>query len=108
MSSLCELVECWSGEIRSGWRPLFACLRRWPPSDPETGQLVAVSDDDDGLVTVKNILAAFTANSHANAPIFANAAMDAILCLLHYLKCSREYTERAAGEQHAPDLVIMV
>ena len=88
MSSLCELVECWSSEIRSGWRPLFACMRRWPPS---TSGEQSASASETHLATVRGILAAFIQHAQANPLIFANAAMDAILCLIHYLKCYRKY-----------------
>jgi hypothetical protein len=33
------------------------------------------------------VLAAFVQQGGCNLLIFANAAMDAILCQLHYLKC---------------------
>lgn len=95
MSSLCELVECWSGEIRSGWRPLFACLRRWPP--PPQGPADICSSNrlihSENISTVKEVLAAFVQQGGGNPLIFANAAMDAILCQLHYLKCYRYVAE---------------
>lgn len=87
ISSLCELVESWSIEIRSGWRPLFASLRCWPPVD-ELGTSQAVHSEN--VSAVQGILAAFVQHSSANPLIFSNAAMDAILCMLHYLKnCSK-------------------
>lgn len=88
MSSLCELVECWSGEIRSGWRPLFACLCRWPP--PAQEPLESCSSNQrihaENIATVKEVLAAFVHQGASQPLVFANAAMDAILCQLHYLK----------------------
>merc|ERR1740128_525833 len=87
VSSLCELVECWSSDIRSGWRPLFACLRRWPP---RTAQLnpaqFALSDNNN---SIKDVATSFVLHGSANSLIFTNAAMDAILCQLHYLKTYR-------------------
>jgi brefeldin A-inhibited guanine nucleotide-exchange protein 3 len=89
MSSLCELVECWSGEIRSGWRPLFACLRRWPPPPQGPTDICSTSRliHSENISTVKEVLAAFVQQGGSHPLIFANAAMDAILCQLHYLKC---------------------
>ncbi|XP_046456568.1 brefeldin A-inhibited guanine nucleotide-exchange protein 3-like isoform X3 [Daphnia pulex] len=95
MSSLCELVECWSGEIRSGWRPLFACLRRWPPPPQGPTDICSTSRliHSENISTVKEVLAAFVQQGGSHPLIFANAAMDAILCQLHYLKCYRYVAE---------------
>lgn len=91
MSSLCELVECWASEIRSGWRPLFACLRRWPPPAQEPVGSCANNQriHAENVQTVKEVLAAFVQQAAGQPLVFANAAMDAVLCQLHYLKSYR-------------------
>lgn len=96
MASLCELVECWGGEIRSGWRPLFACLRRWPPPAQEPSEMDHVGSQRihaENVSTVKEVLAAFVHQAAGQPLVFANAAMDAVLCQLHYLKSYRFVAE---------------
>ena len=100
MASLCELVECWGAEIRSGWRPLFACLRRWPPpaqkpSDSSSAAVDSQRIHSENVATVKEVLAAFVHQAAGQPLVFANAAMDAVLCQLHYLKSYRYVAELA-------------
>ena len=99
MSSLCELVECWSSEIRSGWRPLFACLRRSPPPAQIVNSHTGL-DRSENINSVKEVFAAFLLYGSTNPLLFANAAMDAILCQLHYLKSYRNCF--AVSQFHQP------
>ena len=82
MSSLCELVEACTTQIRSGWRPLFAALRavriKYTTSEEvnEARQrhVTAVLDVFDVFLDTENAL------------VFANAAVDCIQCLHKYVR----------------------
>ncbi|XP_042241028.1 brefeldin A-inhibited guanine nucleotide-exchange protein 3-like isoform X2 [Homarus americanus] len=98
VSSICEFVESCTPEIRSGWRPLFGALRcvRPPsilptPSGPNsvTGCGTIASRESVGhLHVVRDVFEAFLATD--NVLVFANAALDCILCLLKHVKGSGE------------------
>jgi brefeldin A-inhibited guanine nucleotide-exchange protein 3 len=72
VSSICELVECYGPDIRSGWRPLFAALR-------------AVRLDGIGISRVlSDVFRAFFLTE--NAQVMASAILDCILCLLKHVQ----------------------
>ncbi|XP_076031300.1 brefeldin A-inhibited guanine nucleotide-exchange protein 3 isoform X2 [Oratosquilla oratoria] len=92
VSSICEFVESCTPEIRSGWRPLFGALRcvKAPSSfsmaQPTTG-VAGLGSSKEGLGhmhVVKDVFEAFLATD--NVLVFANAALDCILCLLKHVK----------------------
>ncbi|XP_018017773.1 brefeldin A-inhibited guanine nucleotide-exchange protein 3 [Hyalella azteca] len=85
VSSICEFVEGSAAEIRSGWRPLFAALKavRPPPASPlHPHNIGAVGE----IRLLRDIFDAFLATD--NLQVFANAALDCILCLLNHVKGS--------------------
>ena len=82
MCSICELVEACTNEIKSGWRPLFGALRAVKieyTSNEEVNEarqrhVAAVLDVFEVFLNTDNTL------------VFANAAIDCILCLLKYVR----------------------
>ncbi|CAE1139032.1 unnamed protein product [Acanthosepion pharaonis] len=80
--SICELVEACTAEIRSGWRPLFAALQavkieytlNEEVNEARQRHIAAVLDVFEVFLNTDNIL------------VFANAAVDCILCLLKYVR----------------------
>lgn len=97
VSSICEFVESCTPEIRSGWRPLFGALRCVrPPSvlPTSTGpsntvcSATATRESVGHLHVVRDVFEAFLATD--NVLVFANAALDCILCLLKHVKGSGE------------------
>ena len=79
---MCELVEACTSEIRSGWRPLFAALRavriqytaNEEVNEARQRHVTAVLDVFDVFLDTEN------------AHVFANAAVDCILCLHKYVR----------------------
>ncbi|CAB0036989.1 unnamed protein product [Trichogramma brassicae] len=77
VSCICEFVETNRTEIRSGWRPLFGALKV-----ATVGQ--AESVESAPLLEVFRVFL-----STDNPLVFANAALDCILCLLKHVRgCS--------------------
>lgn len=87
ISSICEFVEGTTEEIRSGWRSLFGALRgiRLPPISalaPNAAEL-----ESERVRQLRVILDIFEAFLHTdNLQVFANAAVDCLLCLLRLIK----------------------
>lgn len=85
--SICELVEACTAEIRSGWRPLFAALQavkieytlNEEVNEARQRHIAAVLDVFEVFLNTDNIL------------VFANAAVDCILCLLKYVRGPGEF-----------------
>lgn len=78
VSCICEFVETNRTEIRSGWRPLFGALR-----------IASVGNSDS--VESAPLLEVFRVFlSTDNTLVFANAALDCILCLLRHVRGSAE------------------
>ncbi|XP_012218258.2 brefeldin A-inhibited guanine nucleotide-exchange protein 3 [Linepithema humile] len=74
VSCICEFVETNRTEIRSGWRPLFGALR-----------VASVGNAD--CVESAPLLEVFRVFlSTDNTLVFANAALDCILCLLKHVR----------------------
>ncbi|XP_032670574.1 brefeldin A-inhibited guanine nucleotide-exchange protein 3 isoform X1 [Odontomachus brunneus] len=74
VSCICEFVETNRTEIRSGWRPLFGALR-----------VASVGNSD--CVESAPLLEVFRVFlSTDNTLVFANAALDCILCLLRHVR----------------------
>ncbi|XP_045615029.1 brefeldin A-inhibited guanine nucleotide-exchange protein 3 isoform X2 [Procambarus clarkii] len=97
VSSICEFVESCTPEIRSGWRPLFGALRCVRPpsilpvsSGPTNtvGSTATTRESVGHLHVVRDVFEAFLATD--NVLVFANAALDCILCLLKHVKGSGE------------------
>lgn len=70
MACLCEFVEANRTEICSGWRPLFGTLR--------------VANAKNHSAAVLDVFRIFLATD--NTLVFANAALDYIMCLLSHIK----------------------
>ncbi|XP_050677037.1 brefeldin A-inhibited guanine nucleotide-exchange protein 3 [Leptidea sinapis] len=70
ISCICEFVETNRMEIRSGWRPLFNTLR--------------VANNSNQYSSILEIFKVFLNTD--NTLVFANAALDCILCLLSHIK----------------------
>ncbi|XP_014205122.1 brefeldin A-inhibited guanine nucleotide-exchange protein 3 isoform X2 [Copidosoma floridanum] len=82
VSCICEFVETNRTEIRSGWRPLFGALKV-----ASVGSAVCVESAP--LLEVFRVFL-----STDNTLVFANAALDCILCLLRHV--------RGIGEPETP------
>ncbi|XP_046466470.1 brefeldin A-inhibited guanine nucleotide-exchange protein 3 isoform X1 [Neodiprion pinetum] len=74
VSCICEFVETNRTEIRSGWRPLFGALRVASVGNSE-------SIESEPLLEVFRVFL-----STDNTLVFANAALDCILCLLRHVR----------------------
>lgn len=70
VSCLCEFVEGNRTEIYSGWRPLFGTLR--------------VANSNHNAAAILEVFQIFLSTD--NTLVFANAALDYILCLLSHIK----------------------
>ncbi|XP_020284178.1 brefeldin A-inhibited guanine nucleotide-exchange protein 3 [Pseudomyrmex gracilis] len=74
ISCICEFVETNRTEIRSGWRPLFGALR------------VASIGNSDSVESAPLLEVFRVFLSTDNTLVFANAALDCILCLLKHVR----------------------
>lgn len=107
VSCICEFVEGSTAEIRSGWRPLFGALRavRMPcsvasPQGPPHGGATAcgtISEREQlerthHLRVVLDVFDAFLGTD--NPSVFANAAVDCLLCLLKHVRGPAELQEQ--------------
>ncbi|KAJ8927843.1 hypothetical protein NQ314_019645 [Rhamnusium bicolor] len=72
VACLCEFVEANRIEICSGWRPLFGTLR--------------VANAKNNAAAILDVFRIFLSTD--NTLVFANAALDYILCLLSHIKNS--------------------
>ncbi|XP_047032240.1 brefeldin A-inhibited guanine nucleotide-exchange protein 3 isoform X1 [Helicoverpa zea] len=81
ISCICEFVETNRMEIRSGWRPLFNTLR--------------AANNSNQYSAILEIFKVFLSTD--NTLVFANAALDCILCLLSHIK-GLHYEEVQATE----------
>ncbi|XP_057667053.1 brefeldin A-inhibited guanine nucleotide-exchange protein 3 isoform X2 [Diorhabda carinulata] len=72
VACLCEFVEANRTEICSGWRPLFGTLR--------------VANTRNNAASILDVFKIFLSTD--NTLVFANAALDYILCLLSHIKNS--------------------
>ncbi|KAM3965804.1 LOW QUALITY PROTEIN: brefeldin A-inhibited guanine nucleotide-exchange protein 3 [Aphomia sociella] len=81
ISCICEFVETNRMEIRSGWRPLFNTLR--------------AANNSNQYSAILEIFKVFLSTD--NTLVFANAALDCILCLLSHIK-GLHYEEIQATE----------
>ncbi|CAG0916914.1 unnamed protein product [Notodromas monacha] len=86
VSSICEFIECYGPEVRSGWRPLFGALRAVKlSSDFESASNGSISGVDKVLCDV------FSAFFGAESPqVVANAMLDGILCLMKHVTRDNE------------------
>ena len=89
VSSICELVEGSFSNIKSGWRPLFGALRA-VRMQPRQHRDANDSPDraEHPLAPVCNVFEAFLNTD--NVTVFANAAIDCILCLLKFVRGGSE------------------
>ncbi|XP_063717969.1 brefeldin A-inhibited guanine nucleotide-exchange protein 3-like isoform X3 [Symsagittifera roscoffensis] len=89
--SICELVEACQENIKSGWRPLFGSLRavRVTKHSNEDSQLPTEGSIEAKISPVFDVFDAFLNTD--NVYVFANAAIDCILCLLKFVKGSGDF-----------------
>ncbi|XP_012270259.1 brefeldin A-inhibited guanine nucleotide-exchange protein 3 [Orussus abietinus] len=78
VNCICEFVETNRAEIRSGWRPLFGALR------------VASVGNADSVESAPLLEVFRVFLSTDNTQVFANAALDFILCLLRHVRGTGE------------------
>lgn len=71
VACLCEFVEANRTEICSGWRPLFGTLR-------------VANTSNNNAVAISEVFKIFLSTD--NTLVFANAALDYILCLLTHIR----------------------
>ncbi|XP_017875514.1 brefeldin A-inhibited guanine nucleotide-exchange protein 3 isoform X2 [Ceratina calcarata] len=90
VSCICEFVETNRTEIRSGWRPLFGALR------------VASVGNSDSVESAPLLEVFRVFLSTDNTLVFANAALDCILCLLRHARGMGE-TDNHQDEQDQLD-----
>ncbi|XP_024942475.1 brefeldin A-inhibited guanine nucleotide-exchange protein 3 isoform X2 [Cephus cinctus] len=74
VNSICEFVETNRTEIRSGWRPLFGALRVASVGNSESVESAPLLEVFRVFLSTDNTL------------VFANAALDCILCLLKHVR----------------------
>ncbi|KAG8035626.1 hypothetical protein G9C98_001054 [Cotesia typhae] len=74
VSCICEFVETNRTEIRSGWRPLFGALRVASVGNSESVESAPLLEVFRVFLLTDNTL------------VFANAALDCILCLLKHIR----------------------
>lgn len=88
VTSICELVEASFTNIKSGWRPLFGALRavRFSSHSAAVTEGSAEHGAEHPLAPVCNVFEAFLNTD--NAAVFANAAIDCILCLLKFIRAT--------------------
>ncbi|XP_033635429.1 brefeldin A-inhibited guanine nucleotide-exchange protein 3-like isoform X2 [Asterias rubens] len=89
VSSICETVEASFANIKSGWRPLFGALRAVRVYKHQlTDNMDEETTDrtEHPLAPLFNVFEAFLNTD--NVAVFANAAVDCILCLLKFLRGS--------------------
>ncbi|CAG9767239.1 unnamed protein product [Ceutorhynchus assimilis] len=84
VACLCEFVEANRTEICSGWRPLFGTLR--------------VANAKNNSTAILDVFRIFLSTD--NTLVFANAALDYILCLLSHIKNS--HYEDVTGDASLP------
>ncbi|CAN7981726.1 unnamed protein product, partial [Ixodes pacificus] len=105
VSSICEFVEGSTAEIRSGWRPLFGALRavRMPCSAtvscPQRGLGGWEREQLERTHHLRVVLDVFDAFLGTDNPgVFANAAVDCLLCLLKHVRGPTELQDLGEGE----------
>ncbi|XP_076182641.1 brefeldin A-inhibited guanine nucleotide-exchange protein 3 isoform X2 [Ptiloglossa arizonensis] len=91
VSCICEFVETNCTEIRSGWRPLFSALR------------VASVGNSDSVESAPLLEVFRVFLSTDNTLVFANAALDCIVCLLRHVRGMGD-TEGHQDEQDQVDI----
>lgn len=88
VSSICEFVEGCTADIHSGWRPLFGALRAVRMPGPGLASQTALPENDrertHHLRVVLDVFDAFLGTD--NPHVFANAAVDCLLCLLKHVR----------------------
>ncbi|XP_078698608.1 brefeldin A-inhibited guanine nucleotide-exchange protein 3-like isoform X1 [Branchiostoma floridae x Branchiostoma belcheri] len=85
VSSIAELVEACTTSIKSGWRPLFGALRVVKVYKPKGGDyFISEERHEQPTAPVFDVFEAFLGTE--NVHVFANAAMDCILCLLKFIR----------------------
>ena len=83
VGSICEFVEVNTAEIRSGWRPLFGALRSVRPAISSAPSSAAAASPGHVRI-VLDVFEAFLNTD--NVLVFANAAVDCIMCLLKHVR----------------------
>uniref|UniRef100_A0A0K2TKT2 Mon2/Sec7/BIG1-like HDS domain-containing protein n=1 Tax=Lepeophtheirus salmonis TaxID=72036 RepID=A0A0K2TKT2_LEPSM len=99
VSSICEFVESYTSDIRSGWRPLFGTLK--------AVQFSIVMESD--ISHIRSVLDVFNAFLSTDSPeIFAYAALDCVGCLIKHIN-GKEDTSYEIGinlDTYTNDVVV--
>ncbi|XP_075751302.1 brefeldin A-inhibited guanine nucleotide-exchange protein 3 isoform X2 [Rhipicephalus microplus] len=109
VSCICEFVEGSTAEIRSGWRPLFGALRavRMPCAvaglrtqhGSSTSSAISEREQLERTHHLRVVLDVFDAFLGTDNPsVFANAAVDCLLCLLKHVRGPAELQDQAEPE----------
>ncbi|KAH6929002.1 hypothetical protein HPB50_022379 [Hyalomma asiaticum] len=109
VSCICEFVEGSTAEIRSGWRPLFGALRAVRMPCTVTGLHTSYSSSAGSAMSEREqlerthhlrvVLDVFDAFLGTDNPsVFANAAVDCLLCLLKHVRGPAELQDQADPE----------
>ncbi|XP_056292080.1 brefeldin A-inhibited guanine nucleotide-exchange protein 3 [Pseudoliparis swirei] len=97
ITSIGELVEMYSPQILSGWRPLFSALRTVHSSKTDTKEyLLGEYSMGKSQAPVFDVFEAFINTD--NIQVFANAATDYIMCLMKFVKGLGEVDYREIGD----------
>uniref|UniRef100_S4RKN0 Mon2/Sec7/BIG1-like HDS domain-containing protein n=1 Tax=Petromyzon marinus TaxID=7757 RepID=S4RKN0_PETMA len=85
ITSIGELVEACASRIQSGWRPLFGALRTVHASRPDAKEyLIGEYTMGKSRAPVFDVFEAFLSTD--SVQVFANAAVDCILCLIKFVQ----------------------
>ncbi|XP_053316999.1 brefeldin A-inhibited guanine nucleotide-exchange protein 3 [Spea bombifrons] len=97
VTSIGELVEMCSPQIRSGWRPLFSALETVHSSKSDVKDyLVGEYSMGKCQAPVFDVFEAFLNTD--NIQVFANAATDYIMCLMKFVKGLGEMESKEIGD----------
>uniref|UniRef100_A0A6I8SXD3 ARFGEF family member 3 n=1 Tax=Xenopus tropicalis TaxID=8364 RepID=A0A6I8SXD3_XENTR len=97
ITSIGELVEMCSGQIQSGWRPLFSSLETVHCNKSDIKEyLVGNYTMGKRQAPVFDVFEAFL--NTGNIQVFANAATDYIMCLMKFVKGLGEVECKESGD----------
>ncbi|KAK1170570.1 brefeldin A-inhibited guanine nucleotide-exchange protein 3-like isoform X1 [Acipenser oxyrinchus oxyrinchus] len=97
ITSIGELVEVCSPQIKSGWRPLFSALRTVHGNKTDVKDyLVGEYSMGKCQAPVFDVFEAFISTD--NIQVFANAATDYIMCLMKFVKGLGEVDCKEIGD----------
>uniref|UniRef100_A0A9J8BGF2 ARFGEF family member 3 n=1 Tax=Cyprinus carpio carpio TaxID=630221 RepID=A0A9J8BGF2_CYPCA len=97
ITSIGELVEMFSAQIQSGWRPLFSALRTVHGNKTDMKDyLIGEYSMGKSQAPMFDVFEAFINTD--NLQVFANAATDYIMCLMKFVKGLGEVDYKEIGD----------